>query len=284
MITFDDKRCVHCNACVTACPNRIIANGPEMIRSAAHMCILCGHCYAVCPENAISVMGLQSIKTRDLPELPLIEAKDMLLFFEGRRSARAFLKKKVTKTHLKQILQAANAAPSASNAHLCMAHVYTDPVVIDTIREKTLVYYRKMLRLMNLPGMKKAASALGMMDVKSQEYYREVFKVLTQPNRKYDRLFRNAPALLAFSAPVKNEFAAADAFLCAQNAVIFAETIPIATCYNGFVTTTAKKDNGVKAAMKIPKNREVVTVLTLGYPKLKFARTAPRKPMETIWI
>jgi nitroreductase len=74
-----------------------------------------------------------------------------------------------------------------------------------------------------------------------------------------------------------------DAWLAAENAVLYAETLGIGSCFNGLVATASNNSAHVKTALGIPKQEKVVCALTLGYPKLHFAREAPRKRMETVW-
>ena len=284
MIVIDEKLCQNCHHCVAACPNHIIFKGPRFHRMAAPFCIKCGHCASACPEKAITVMGYQGAQTLELPESVPVEPDQMMLMLKGRRSVRAYKGRPVAKKHLKAIIEAAAVAPSASNQHTVKAYVYTDAEVIDRIRKQTIAYYAKLLRMLTLPGANIAATRLGPMSPATYDYYKQAFKMLTDPRDKRDKLFRHTRTLLAFTAPAGDEMAAADAYFASHNAVLYAQTIPVGSCYNGFLVAAAGKNARVKAAMKIPKNEKVVTTMTLGYSKLRYHRTAPRKDMETLWF
>jgi uncharacterized Fe-S center protein len=55
-LTWDEAKCVHCNACVEACnhkANSFDDSGKYSINF--HNCTLCQHCYKVCPVGAISL-------------------------------------------------------------------------------------------------------------------------------------------------------------------------------------------------------------------------------------
>lgn len=284
MITIDEKLCQACHTCMEACPNYILTKGPTVDRAAAAFCIACGHCAAACPEGAIAVMGYQGLALEPLPSRPQIEPQAMMTLLRGRRSIRTFKRRTVAKKHLKALLLAASVAPSAGNQHVVKAYVYKDPMVITEVREKIVAYYAKLLRLLRLPGVKTASTLFGSLPPEKVDFYHQALRVITDPKQTRDRLFRRAPVIMVFTTPVNNDPAVVDAFLAAQNATLFAETVGIGTCYNGFLVQAAGKDSGVRTALRIPKKETVVVSMTLGYPKIRYSRTAPRKKMETVWI
>lgn len=52
-------RCIHCNACVTACPERAISFEDELIRINRDQCTRCGACVAACPTGALEMVGAE---------------------------------------------------------------------------------------------------------------------------------------------------------------------------------------------------------------------------------
>jgi nitroreductase len=52
--------------------------------------------------------------------------------------------------------------------------------------------------------------------------------------------------------------------------------------YSGFLMRACASEK-IKAAMEIPEGKEVLTVLLVGYPRVKYQRTAPRKKADIIW-
>ena len=55
-ISFDDKRCVACDACLEACPRSALdRNHPGYVDR--RRCDLCGRCAGVCPSGALSLVG-----------------------------------------------------------------------------------------------------------------------------------------------------------------------------------------------------------------------------------
>ncbi len=54
--TIDREICTGCGACLSICPDRILAadtSGKALVNGDS--CMQCGHCYAVCPVEAVSV-------------------------------------------------------------------------------------------------------------------------------------------------------------------------------------------------------------------------------------
>jgi nitroreductase len=52
--------------------------------------------------------------------------------------------------------------------------------------------------------------------------------------------------------------------------------------YSGFLTRACASKK-IKAAVGIPEGKEVLTVLLVGYPDVKYRRTAPRKKADIVW-
>ena len=62
-ILFHPSKCVHCGACVAACPEHHVNKGTD-ISFLREGCAACGRCADVCPSLALSVCGEE--KTADL--------------------------------------------------------------------------------------------------------------------------------------------------------------------------------------------------------------------------
>ena len=56
-IALAPDRCIHCGACVQACPQGVAAAGPEAAAAQAVRCIRCGTCTTVCPSGARTLLG-----------------------------------------------------------------------------------------------------------------------------------------------------------------------------------------------------------------------------------
>jgi len=282
MISIDEAKCKHCNLCHVACPDGIIAKGPQIRVEAHQFCIQCGHCFAVCPQNAITLLDFEGIETPPIPQRVPIDSELMMALLATRRSARAYEPQTVSREHLEAILRAASWAPSSMNARPVRAYVYTDQAMIARIRDETARFYSRLLRLLSLPGFPILWRVLGR-DPRQLGQLAYGLTYITTSDDKPDPILYDARTLISFTVPKRDKEAAGDAWLAAQNAVLYAETIPVVTCYNGFAIAAANNSRRLRAAMGVPKSEQVVVVLTLGYPKLRFLRQPPRRTMDSVW-
>ncbi len=282
MINIDSQKCIKCNLCHTVCPSGVIGDGPE-VSAEKNMtwCIQCGHCYAVCPAGAITVVGFKKFSPVALKGEPVVGSAAMMELLKGRRSVRRYKEEPVSREHLEKILEAASAAPSATNSRIVRAYVYTDGELIGRISRRVPEFYKKLLKLFRLPGFPWIWKMLGYPPGQLAAYTAD-FRQIAE-DREY-RILHHTRTLMVFTTPTKDEMAVADGWIAAQNAVIYAETIPVATCYNGYLSVAANKDKKLKALLGVPAREYVVSALTLGYPDITFKRDAPRNTMRMFWI
>jgi len=62
-----------------------------------------------------------------------------------------------------------------------------------------------------------------------------------------------------------------------------ARTLGIDTCYIGLFEFAANTYGPIIKELDLPPGNKVLSVLILGYPKLKFYKTVDRKPMTVRW-
>jgi len=283
MIGIDEEKCNQCNLCYQVCIGGPIFKGPEIKSDPDLLCIECGHCYAICPESAITLKGYEDFEPYELTEKPPVDGPSLMKLLRGRRSGRIYKPEPVSREHLLEIIEAASLAPSAHNGYQTKAYVYQDEEMISRIRDVTIQFYKRLLRIFNAPGFSLAWRLIGQ-DPDELDVHKYAFEGLWTSSKNEDILFYNSKTILAFTAPAHNAMALGDAWIMAQNAVNYAEAIKVATVYNGFIIQAASYDSRVRAAMRIPKGEKVVAVLNLGYPKYDFAREAPRRIMDISWM
>jgi len=66
---YAPARCIKCETCVLACPNKAIALTPEEIVTDAELCTMCGKCAEVCPTKAIEISGRPMSVTEIMSEI-----------------------------------------------------------------------------------------------------------------------------------------------------------------------------------------------------------------------
>ena len=64
--------------------------------------------------------------------------------------------------------------------------------------------------------------------------------------------------------------------LAAQNMEFVAEANGLGVLYSGFFTMVVNHSRSLRAALHIPKGKKAVTTLVLGYPKIRYQRSAQR--------
>ena len=251
-----------------------------MSAAVARYCIACGHCLAACPEDAITVEGFEGVATPLLPSRPPVTPEAMMALLCDRRSGREYRPEPVRREHLDAMMQAASSAPSALNSRPVRAYVLSDSAALAGVRDAVQCHYRRLLRLAALPGFTLIWRVQGH-SAAQFEMLRHSLRGITTAGDQSDPLLHGAPALLAFTTARGAVHAQGDAWLAAHNAVLYAETIPVATCYNGYTAIAANGSGAVRRALGVPRGEEVVAVLTLGYPKRRHLRRPPRRPIET---
>ena len=113
---------------------------------------------------------------------------------------------------------------------------------------------------------------------------KNVFERMNRYRLKFDNSQRsnmivyNAPALIAVHAPkAKNSLAAMDASIWLGQAVLYAPSLGLGSCINGFIVKAAKRNHRIPALLSVPKDHELLAVLLIGFPANRFVNLVERK-------
>ena len=74
--------------------------------------------------------------------------------------------------------------------------------------------------------------------------------------------------------------AEADANIWASYTSIFANTLGLGSCFNGFIVTAMKRSKGMRSEFGIPARHQVYASLLIGHPKVKYTNEAGRAKPE----
>jgi nitroreductase/NAD-dependent dihydropyrimidine dehydrogenase PreA subunit len=277
MITIDQKKCTQCDMCVGHCPAEIITEGPEIKEAIHKYCVGCGHCAVACPTGAISVVGLEDVKIPPYSKEVPISCEAMETLLRKRRSVRHYKPEPVSKEHLKNIIEAASLVPTAHNWRPFKAYVCTDHTVISDIHKRVTEHYTRFIEVLKKP-------VEGMPEPMRHELLFAFDRLVVNPSAGRDSLFWKANTLLVFTTRIHHPLCIGDAWMASFAAVMYAETIPVGTCYNGFLIMALNEDPSIKPFLKIPDEELVVSGFTLGYSDEKHFSYPPRRVMETEWI
>lgn len=56
-VAYRVDRCAHCGACIEACPEHALAEGPDGVHRDRDLCVACGTCAGACVTDARELMG-----------------------------------------------------------------------------------------------------------------------------------------------------------------------------------------------------------------------------------
>ena len=76
-VIWDRRKCIHCQHCAEACPNRAVSVEDDRIRFDPVNCMGCGKCVSECPAHALKMEGerksVQQVLDVVLQDLPFYE-------------------------------------------------------------------------------------------------------------------------------------------------------------------------------------------------------------------
>lgn len=252
-IMIDKAKCVGCGICVEDCVAHNIEVENKKARIISEDCILCGHCVAVCPREAVSITGYEESPVKMGTQTPL-DPEAVLNAIRFRRSVRQFEDRKIPEKVIEQILEAGRLTHTAKNMQDLSF------IVLDKEKDRLEKYGVEMFRM-----IKPVAGAVSPM---------------ARRNEIGDHFFFfEAPTVILIAA--KSEV---NATLAAQNMEFVAEANGLGVLFSGFFTVAANRCQEIKKVLDLPKGKKVAATLVLGYPKVKFFRSAPREALDVKYI
>jgi nitroreductase len=176
----------------------------------------------------------------------------------GRRSIRKYKAKRVPKTLIEKILEAATYAPSGMNAQPWRFVVIEDRETIARLSNRT------------------KAILLG------QEWGNEFRHMLAS---EHDVIFYGAPLLILICVQKSEEWKSVnllDCGLAAQNMFLKAHELGLGSCFIGF-GNFLNGDCEALESVGIPADHELIAPLVFGYPAEE-PQTKPRETKVLKWI
>lgn len=268
MIEINKELCIGCGKCVWDCfPGAMTMENGKAELSIPGSCLGCGHCIAICPKNAVSDPSLSSAKPMDAPFPPAT----LLSAMESRRSCRHYKDTPIPKDTLQTLLDAARACPTAKNLQGTRYISVTESI------PKLLDAAMKMLGKM---GKAQLESATDPDELRRANNFVTWYEK-RQQDKNFDPLFFHAPQLLIF---VSGKADVRDAAAAAAYTELMAYHLGLGCLYSGYFTACCDLSAELKAMLGLQKSERVVRCLVLGYPDVKFQRTAPRKEANVTYL
>lgn len=262
MIEIDPSRCVGCGKCVNDCVSTclVLRDGKAVYRKR---CIKCGHCVAICPKNAVSIPTYDMSDVEEYDEAAFaVDPKRLLRTIKFRRSVRSFRPQAIEAHKLKDIINAGRSSPSASNRQ--DYHFYV-------IQERLIEFKKIIWDLLEQQMAGKINMPRDMLRPVSR------FCDMRRKDPSHDYLFRNAPVVLFMECNAE-----LDAGIAAQNMELTAVAHGLGVMYDQYLSYVTKINREALQFLGTHGDKFLVAML-IGYPGLRFARTAPRKNTNVTW-
>ena len=190
-----------------------------------------------------------NMKTATIPG-PVYSSETIAAIY-GRRSVRKYKDKPVARAIIEKIIAAGKMAPSALNEQPWKFYILTEPEFIQALsKQVNRVAAKKLIK------------------TGPQHIIKTVIKFLHFPHglqflKSNDPVFHGAPVVIFITAPRKNEWAALDIGMCAQNMMLAARSMGLDTCPVGFGKYV--EYTKLYPVLKIPADEEVHIAIVLGY-------------------
>jgi nitroreductase len=178
---------------------------------------------------------------------------------KARHSIRKYTDRQISRDDMEKILEAGNFAPNAGGGQRSM---------LIGVRNKELTTKIGIMNLAKFDRSRLAGSYV------SKE----------QPSNIDDPTIKNgfygAPSVVAIFAQNGFLFREADSFCCAENMILQATELGIASCIisRGAETFVSEEGKALLKEWEIPENYSAVCFVILGYIDGEQPKTKPRKP------
>lgn len=271
MMNVNIDKCIGCGLCVKDCFVKDIelVNGKAQINNVT--CIKCGHCVAVCPKEAVSTdeYSMEDVKNYDKDTFSL-DADHLLNFIKFRRSTRHFKNQDVENEKLLQIIDAGRFTQTSTNSQnvsFVIVKEQLEPL-------KSMVYET----LKNMGEHMLSNSELDPTLKKYAHMWLHMYNTYQADPQKNDKLFFNAPAVILTVSP-----APINAGLASSNMELMTNALGLGTFFSGFLVKAAEMNKNIHKLLGLNEADQIVTCMVIGYPNIKYQRTAPRKAASISW-
>jgi nitroreductase/Pyruvate/2-oxoacid:ferredoxin oxidoreductase delta subunit len=276
MPTIQLENCTKCLKCVRDCPSDAIDIEQGTINDS---CIHCGHCVAICPES--TVFPDEDVINRLHPST--VSPADFQHLSAGIRTCRNYHKREVDDKTLELLVENMKHYPSASNARPIEITIVRTKEVVQKLNDQTAQKLIKTIQFITSPLLMPILQLLApKLELPRLNNYKKQFMARQIPGSS--QVCHHAPAVLIFHAPVtKYGMAEADANIWATYTSIYANTLGLGSCFNGFIVSTMSRRKSMRKEFRIPAGHQVYAALLVGHPKVKYVNETGRlKPKAVV--
>jgi len=266
---IDLENCIKCMKCVRDCPSDAIDIDKGSINDT---CIHCGHCVAICPECTVFPDEGDINKLQDLNVSP----GDFQHLSASIRTCRSYKDSEVDEETLLSLVENMKHYPSASNARPLEITIVRSKEQVQKLNDQTAQQLIKAIGLITSPLVMPILQVLApKLNLSRLNAYKKQFIARQSPGSS--QVCHHAPAVVLFHAPAtKYGMADADANIWASYTSIYANTLGLGSCFNGFIVTAMKRSKAMRSEFGLPARHHVYASLLIGHPKVKYSNEAGR--------
>ncbi len=262
MIQINTEKCTGCKACERDCPGRAIKVVDGKAQSLKK-CILCGHCVAICPQAAVSIpeYDMADVEEYD-PKTFHLDPSTYLHAVKFRRSIRNFTDEPISREKLARILDVGRYTATGMNRQDCRFIL-----VQERLEEWKQLVWQEMPHV--LEALQHTDPSWHFLFSRFYERY--------QKDPKNDTLFFNCTSFLVIAAddPLGGGLAASNI-----------ENMTVAegggALYSGYMMRMVSESTTLQEWLGIDK-KQIACCMLLGYPRVTYRRTAPRRAGDILW-
>lgn len=253
IIEVNKDLCIGCGLCKNDCPvNNIVMKDKKAVIKDQN-CIKCGYCVAICPKAATTMIGFDE-PSIEFTKQPTLDSNELLMAIKARRTIRKFKNKEVPLEIVEQIIEAGRFTPSAKNTQ------NVSYVVLGENKGKYEEIAVKLFRRI------KPIASIWMKDAKEVTIDDNFF-------------FKKAPIVIMVVTKDK-----VSGSLAASNMALMAESCGLGVLYSGFFSEVVNHSPKLRRLLNLERKDHVVTTLVLGYPDVKYRRTAQKETANVNYL
>lgn len=246
IVSIDKILCIQCGLCVEDCPSHALVLKADGAEVTTQQCIKCSHCVAICPKEAVTMTGFEDGPEPITPHMK-VDAMALLGQLKARRSMRHFTEQPVDPEIIAQVLEAGRYTPSGSNKQDVSYVVLREN--IDEYEQIALSLFRRIKKLADLFSSRFRQFEL-------DDHF----------------LFKHAPVVIVIKSS-----SMVDGALAASSMELMAQSLGLGVLYSGFFARIIGLSRKLKKKLSIASGEKVATTLVLGYPAVKYTRTAQKE-------
>jgi nitroreductase/NAD-dependent dihydropyrimidine dehydrogenase PreA subunit len=287
VVSIDYDKCTGCAMCIQASARCFSATDDKIAPLVnENTCVLCGRCVAICAAGAITHHVMNMDNFPPVGARQPIETDEFIRFIRERRSHRAFTNAPVPREDLEKLIDTVRYAPTGHNDQTVEIVLVTNPVMRKKLSDLTVdsigLGEKKMAaKLADLRASGKGTTG----ESRELEGMLDFFHMLMQArDAGFDPIFYEAPVVAIFHSPLRGTVTPKDNCVIAATTMgLLARTMGLATTYIALFENAFKGYKPIRETLALPEDHEVLSVLVIGYPKLRFLRAVDRKPVKTRW-